>query len=620
VQIALDNAGEDYWDDDETSGLFNSGRIIWVQLIFYLENDSSDTLFLVFGGTVYLPSVQPVSQLQTVEFLAHGHLKELERYPGFRLTTENGTLPKIPGITLVSVTEPSGGIIESIRDLKFKIESTEIKGLSITGLSSDTPSGWHVIKFQPPDLFQYDFGSWNQFVAAATGQTLTASKGGRGYTLTADMPDVFDIESREDWFYTSSRQSLFYDVIGKFALQYSNGKAIALKPTLDRIIFHDDSGGTYVDIAKYINNYDADSCVVMGGVNDEIWFMGAKDPLVGIYFEIESDLIGTITWYYATAFNSFATMTKTDGTSNLSQSGAVTWAIPADWKPVNNSINSVEYENYYILKAKCTAYTSGSCTIKRVLKHLQLTGDDGSKLVIRTQYENLPGEDREDTVVLRDNSSAVMTPCVLRQNVAIDEIMSDLLTTANYSAGNQSLSDRFITMATNNINVFGSAPLFNYAKKVTCVFYYSSSPTGGSILYLGVEDELWKLDTMVGFTYLAKLDPYVRAADGYYFKLEIRRLALDGNGYLQGIAWKSYFDQPSGGQDYSSDIDKGRRTPAVVFRSTDLLTITEQNKIDATDDSIFYSGEVNSPMTLPRMAKTLSYRFSNWSGILRLPQ
>ena len=42
VQISVNNENETYWDDDAASGLFNSGRIFWVQIIFKLTDDDTE--------------------------------------------------------------------------------------------------------------------------------------------------------------------------------------------------------------------------------------------------------------------------------------------------------------------------------------------------------------------------------------------------------------------------------------------------------------------------------------------------------------------------------------------------------------------------------------------------
>jgi len=592
VQISVDNSEETYWDNDGSSGLFNSGRIFWVHIIFKLKDD--DTEFLYFGGTVYLPSVQPISNLQNVEFLCHGHLKELERYPGFRITEENGILPRIPGIILISITEPSEGIIEAIRDIRLTWpKEKEIKNLVINNISQSTnptPVGWHVIKFQPPNLWQYDYGIFTVKAAGGTNQTLTSKK---GHTINIDLPESFDIISHEEWFYTPNRFDDNIDQIGNFEIQYGAGKPMILHPTFDRVKFYDVSAGMYYDRELYANTYDSDEILVMSGINDELYLM-SKEPFYGVEFELNSDLDGTISWYYNSGFNTFSALAVTDGTSNLSQNGVVTWNAPSKWLNSDVVINDIAYDDYYIVKLKCTIYTSGSCNMKRLFKYIRLSGEDGSILTIKVKTEHLPIEEKIDQIILRDNASDIMTPCTWKQNISCYRYLKDLLSEAKYSDTDQSLDAIYITAASKKINIFGRGPKWNYAKKITAICCHYPYPFlyGAKKFFLGIENELWSFDYENGYQFLDKLDPYVRVADDVYFKVEIRKLVIDSNDYLQGIAWKNYFDQPVVGQDYSSDADIGRRTPAIVFRSTNLATITEQTKIDDADNSIFTSQEV----------------------------
>jgi len=587
VRIAVDNADEFFYDNDAASGLFNTGRIIWVQIIFKLTDDSTE--FLYFGGTVYLPSVQPIANLQNVEFLCNGLLKELERYPGFRITEENGLLPYIPGIELISVVEPTAGIIESINEFNLEFSSENIiKDLIINSLSDDTPAGWHVIRYHPPVAWQYDFGAWASPAEAATGVTLTAAK---GHTINIDMPANYDtFKHHESWFYMENRTNINAEKVGGFTIQFANGKKKALIPFIHEILTYDDSGASYDVIGNYANVFDSDEKVLIGGV-DDIAYILTYEPITGILFDLNSDLDATIDWYYSKAYNTYASLSVTDGTSDLSTSGAVTWDIPNDHIPID------EYDifhNYYIIKIYCTAYTSGTCNLRRAIKHIQLIGADGAILKMRVKFEHLPAKSVSDSIILRDNSSDVMTPCVWKENQSVYQYLQDIMTETNFATAQQSLDAMYITAASEVISLYGRPPKMRYNKKPTALVVNSSYPLlwGGFKIFLGIEDELWSFDLENGYTFLDKLDPYIRAADDTYFKVEIKRLVIDGAGYLQGVAWKDYADQPLAGEDYSGDIDIGRRTPAVVFRSTDLATITEQSYIDSGGNSIFCSSEV----------------------------
>jgi len=249
----------------------------------------------------------------------------------------------------------------------------------------------------------------------------------------------------------------------------------------------------------------------------------------------------------------------------------------------------VHYKNVYIIKLTCGTYSAGPLKLRRLYRYFRLIGEDGSTLDIKPVLEKLPMESREDDVILVNDSSDVLQPCTWIENISHHQYLINLLDAANYGSGARTVDDLKYSLASPVVAIWGKLPGFNYPKKVTAMCVDTS--TSPETVWLGVEDELWKVTEKSQAEFVDRLDPYVRASDSKSFRLEIRRLVIDGAGYLQGMAWKSYFDQPKEGRDYD-EYGFAFRTPAVVFRSTSLTAITEQNKIDSSGDSIFTSQEV----------------------------
>lgn len=585
ITLKIDNDGGVYYSSDG-DGLYNLGRIIWVKIFFKLKNDPTE--FLCFGGTVYLPGIQPISDNETIEVLCTGHLKELERYPGWYLAEELGNLGKITGIELISITEPSGGTYEGIRKLNYKFpDGLDLQGLTINSLSSGTPRGFHIIKFQPYDLFQYDYGEWTQKTEGSTGETLTSVK---GHTINIDLPLSFDIIAREDIFYVENRISREITAIGKPTLQFDNGFKQSIKFDFERFLRYDAGATAYEDITINACTFDSNQTDLFEAANDIVYIM-SSELFLGIQFYLNTDLIGSFSFDYSRGYEDWGNLSVTDGTSGFSQDGVITWDMPSDWRKTDNLKGGVKYTNYFFIRITCSSYTSGSAKIIRALRYFRLLGSDGTMLNVKIKLEKLPKESREDTIIIKNDSTGIMQPCTWQQNISYQNYLELLLDYAGYTSSYRTIDNLTINALNKIISLYGRPPRNFYDKKVTalCIDTSSSPET----IYLGIENELWKVDEKNSYTYIDELEPYIRGSDDAYFKVEIRRLVIDGNGYLQGIAWKDYFDQPIYGHDYSTDIDIGRRTPGIVFRSTNLTAITEQNQIDSGSDSILYTGEVN---------------------------
>ena len=568
VKITLDNTDEVYYAADGSSGIFNSGNYFWIRIYLFFLNDP--TRFLWFGGIVYLKSVLPLDN-ELVEFICVGHLKELERYPGYYVAEAAETPILLNGLEIIGVSAASGAM-EGPRTLKFKFpDGLDIKGLRILSVGEDTQEGWHIIKFQPPDLFQFDYGNWTSLTAGASDQALTSD---RGDTLKIDVPANLDLVARQDLIWVVNPVAPAVDMVGRPSLIFDNGPKIILKYDFERIIRYKNSTSDYFDITRGICSNDVKEVDAWEGASDIIWIMSPKQ-FYGIDFFLDTDLVATFTFQYSRGYDDWGTLTKTDGTSNFSQNGTIVWDAPSDWRPTNTEIYGVSYENYFIIKITLSAYTSGSCAIKRALRYLRLYGSDGTALDIKVRLEKLPEEERIDEIILNEDSNGDLQPYAWKQMLSFQAYLETLLDIAEYNSAYRTLDDLKITSSARTISLYGPPPKPFYDKKPTALCVDTS--TSPETVYIGVCNEIWKVNEQSGFTLIGTLDLYHKAAPAGYEKdvrCDIMRIVIDGNGYLQGFAVANY-DEP-----YHGSGDLEFRRPAIVFRSTNLTSITEQNQVE----------------------------------------
>lgn len=585
VEMAFDN-GDGFFANSAGDGLFDGDEIMLVR-VFLGWKGATDRL-LIFGGQIDRDEINDNRFAKLFSCVAFGHLKELERYPVWLVAEPFGLLPRITGVELIGIVAGAGDGTERVTTLDYKFpDGADIKGLAVNSFSADTTIGFHVVKFRPPDLFQFDYGAWTQLTAATDNETLT---GYVGQTININTPDEFDIVPRQDMFYISNRRELAnIAALGKPTLQFDDGLALPVKHDVDFIIRYDNTAVDYTDLSVVCQMQWVLAFPALEAADDAIIIL-ATERFFGLLAELETNFSGTLIFEYTRGFDDWNSFSPTDNTNNFSQSGAITWGAIADWRACYVEIDGTGYEDMFGLRITASAYTSGSAAIKRLSRYMRLIGQDGTLLDVRAQLEKLPGESRSDKLVIKDNGSGTLEPCVFRQNMSFEAFLKLLLDYASYPSGNRELDDLKISDSLPFCGIWGKIPLYFYNKQITAIgIDRNQSP---ETVWLGVEDELWCGDRINGFTFIDKIDPYIRASDEKMFRIEIRRLVIDGNGYLQGLAWKNYFDQPLNGRDYDTNYVSGRAVPAVVFRSTSLTAITEQNKVDESDISEFTSQEV----------------------------
>ncbi len=569
VEFVFEN-GDGYFANSGATGLFDNSDIFWVR-IFLGFKKASDRL-LWFGGTVDRESIVDNRAEKTFSFVAQGHLKELERYPGWAISDTSLQLLAARGFDILAVTA-TGTVQDGIRKLKMNWPDKDfLSGLVITAVSKETKAGLHVIKFRPPDLFQYDYGTWTAMTLAAEDQTLTAAD---GHTVTFNVPRDFDVVPRYLLFSVENDEQMGKVTDrGTATLEFGNGPKQDLLFDFSHILDYD--GSTYSDITfKLSNDYNVGETLLNSG-SDVLYFI-SPTKFDAIDFTVKtSDLVGTLVFEYSQGFSAWATISVTDATSGLITSGRISWNVPADWHQTDlelgGSIGTIQ--DVYVLRIRMSSYTSGSSTVTFARRALRVTSDEGISLDLKTNLQSLqPVRFEED--ILITSSGGTISAANWQNNIPVDLLLKNILDAANYTSAKRTVDALEYSLSSPAISSWFQAPVPGYKKPCTAIVIDTS--TSPETLYLGVGDELWKVTEKTGFQYLDRIP-----GNGDY-ELEIFRLAIDGNGYLHGVARKRY-DRVLVG----SNLDAKRTTPAVVFRSTDKVTITESALIS----SRFYSGEV----------------------------
>jgi hypothetical protein len=113
---------------------------------------------------------------------------------------------------------------------------------------------------------------------------------------------------------------------------------------------------------------------------------------------------------------------------------------------------------------------------------------------------------------------------------------------------------------------------------------------GGKTFFYGVGDELWRTTEFSEPVEIGKVGPYERN-DGELYQVVIRRLEIDSQGRVHGLAWEppdySHYED-TGGDNYSH-----WRQPCIYFRVDDGITIAIKSQLDSSNWSWFFSGEYN---------------------------
>lgn len=109
--------------------------------------------------------------------------------------------------------------------------------------------------------------------------------------------------------------------------------------TFDLVYYY--NGSTYTNNTTEASTRAGTSFTILSGTSDYL-YVGKFTTFSSIDIEIGTAATGvTLVAEYATGASTWATLTVTDGTSNLTTSGTITFTPPANW--VANAVNSQTY-------------------------------------------------------------------------------------------------------------------------------------------------------------------------------------------------------------------------------------------------------------------------------------
>lgn len=314
---------------------------------------------------------------------AYGHLKELERYPGWTLRDSASKLLTVRGFEVISAAQMDD-FSDGIRPLKYQFPDKDfLSRLEVTNLSADTPAGYHVVKYRPPDKWQYDFGSWSSQTAGAEGVTLTSAK---GHTAKMNMPDDYDLVPRYLMFTSiTDGNDAKVDQRGAASVQLGNGVKQDFLFDFSHVIKWD--GSSYTDVSyEAMNDYRSKLRLILL-TDDEVYFI-AHEKFQGIEFIMESaGYGGTLEWEYSQGFDAWGELSVTNTTSNFDQDGIVSWDLPQDWQRIDlefgGSVGTIS--NVFAVKLRADYFYFNEIAVYTVRRLLRVQSDDGLQLDLR-QY------------------------------------------------------------------------------------------------------------------------------------------------------------------------------------------------------------------------------------------
>lgn len=579
VPLVFEN-GDNFFSKKDGSGIFDTGDVIWVRI--YVGFKGATDRVLLFGGIVDREDIFANPSAKQFEATAYGHIKELERYPALAISDLNGRMMNLRGIEIMGITaDDMNAISEDVYDLEYSFPKKDpFSDLTIKNIPIEIAPGMHIIKFIPPDKWEFDYGGFTAQTAGATDVVLTD---GLGNDLTVDMPKAFLLEPAYLLFFID--RNVNKNVVGPrgtATLRFGGGEEVDLIFDFQHIFWY--NGTTWADRTHELQwtRYNW-QFAILGASNSQLLILSPK-KFEGIELILASNLAATVVFEYSQGFNAWGNLTVIDGTNGLTQSGRVTWSAPSDWHKTDiEDVGALaDVQDVFAIRIRLSTYTSGEVDMTRVSRVMRLRSDEGMLLDVRADLSALFRENAKDELVIQKPTASTLSVSTWKNNISVQKLVEEILATGHYTGSKiLLLEDLKYTLASAALAVLARAPLPNYHKQVTAMCI------NGTTIFLGVEDELWKFDEIEGLTFLDRLALYKNATHGDYV-CHIKRLVIDSAGDLQGIAWKPYDDIL-----YGDDETHSRKTAAIVFRSTNLLTITEQAQVDVSGISVFWSGEVH---------------------------
>jgi len=538
---------------------------LWMLLKTGFRNIPGDRI-LYLGGFVEPSEIENNPAGKSVVVRVLGFEKLLERYHAYNICKSQGQLYFLTGVSIKkwfpsADTPPTYGP----RTLSFAWDDTQIEGIEVYSVQAGNKPGLKTIEFRPPYYFRYSDGTW---YARKTEQTEYLYDNNQN-TIAVKFSGKYSDIPQEMFIYIEDPHKPYVSKSGMPTLQLGDGKPVTLGRTFISVIHEGGYSGTgYRDITDIVTwgkrvRRDGSSYVSIFSTLFECLYVASPFPFSGAEFDLMdfSDFDGTIWIQYAQSIDSWKTLTYTeDETNQCANSGHITWEMPRDWVPTSVVIGD-HLRNVYLVRFQVVTRNSGALDLRRIKRTHRIYDNDGVGVDIKVIHDLLPLEDTEDTVIIKKDGIAGAWYNVI-----------DFHTLAQYAATEFGFPSACRTMealkfdwSEPRIAVWGGLPHLDGENKVPEAVAWDSY---NKILYVGYEDELWKIPQNGCAEKVCEIPPF------YHFKLHIRRLQVTHSGlYINGLAWKPYDD--TGCRHVTSDISfpnlpyggtEERPTAAILFR------------------------------------------------------
>ncbi len=510
VSFLFDN-GDGFFSNKEKSGIFDSDDVFWVRVFMGYKNSSDRILF--FGGLIDEESLIPDRSAKSFECTAYGHLKELERYPGYLINDDSGAFVKINGLYIKGFDACTNSS-EGVKQIKFEpFSSSHLRNITVKQISQDIPAGLKQIKFRYPHHFKFDNGAWIKIASTDDldddGNAKLYAKGGIGdnkYVLVN-----FGTKTQLNEFATQDEEILLQIIggiihtigkSGKPILQFDQGEEISLKPYFQRLLIYDDSAGTYADEADNLSTPGEDEVTILEAADDALIIL-STERFWGVQFLIHTFFnsaaldvrfsVGGNHWSDAMTAGVNGLSETTNG---FTQNGDIAWNSAPGWRENTITISDeVEYRGFMI-RIKADSF-SGTCKVDEIRRIIRCRGKDNDFLNLYLNLKALSQEPEDDTVIIT-NTGGAWQALTWKQNISIGNIVDHTLSLAHYAADNVDADSLKLSSATPGLNVFGRPPKYSYEKTPRCLFY------SDDCLYVGIQNELWRVKDNGPFEFLAE--------------------------------------------------------------------------------------------------------------------
>ncbi len=612
VTLLFDN-GDGFFSNRNGSGIFDNTDIFWLRILKGYKYASDRVVF--YGGLVDGDSLIADGAAKTFELTAYGHLKELERYPGYLLSEQNGSFVRINGLTIERL-EAGGSVREGVKPVNYTaFAASRLSGVTIQQVSNDLSAGLKVLEFRYPNYFRFDRGAWVTISSTsdvdADGNQKLYARGGSGnskYILcnfgSSSGLNEFPTRDTLIFLHIDGLLSKQLKARGEMLLRFDDGDELAISPWFQRALVYDAGAGTYTDAADKLASPGEDALTILAATADRLIIVSPNRFWgMELFFETPYASDPGIEIRYSVGGETFsAAMTSgnnglSDGTSGFTQDGLITWNTADGWRDNVLIVSTSEEYHGFMIEIRRTG-GSGGCVLDELRHTLRARGKDGDFLRLRLNPENLQRETTDDAVIVRKDDSGNYIAATWYQNVALTYIMNLMLSAAQYSAAKQDIDAMKLTGNTAKISVYGRAPRYNYGKKPTALAW--DSP----YLYIGVQNELWRVKEDGAFEHLATFRPTGVATIDYQ---EIIRITVSGSTVS---CWMR-------GRYGDYNYNKTETTFALYIYDTSTGAITEQKDTVTSCEVYFRAGRAYENTVTSTGSTTYNHRHIGQLGGLK---